>query len=510
MYKKRKLILFFFLFSFVILLFASKFSFLYAFNDWQDANSFLTVARSILNGKILYKDIIEQKGPLLYFIYCLGYLFNFKQINGIFILEIINLTIIMYFSNLILEMYKKTPINKYMSIIFGLIICTSASFTHGGSAEEFCLSFLIIALYYFNKNFVVNFLTKKEFFLVGVITTCIFFIKLNLIFLPFFSIICICIEEFFKKNYKNILNVLIYFSLGVFFLSLIFIIYFVINDNFNDFLYCYFIINGKFYIDNNFGILYRMYIAYQLSIKNLSVNVMSLYLFILYSLFVFKGNKKLKLRLYTVLIYIFMSIGIYMGVKYYIYYALPLFVIFIYSFVFAIQFIYEKKIIGIIEDKKLVLRVIFFLLVPLLSYNFANYKNYLFLRKEDFAQYRISNKILKYKESPVVLNYGELDYGFYNILNVVPDCKYFHRMNIPYEKMKENYSFQKEYIDKGNVDFVIVGIKSNKEEKSKKELISDLEWINEKYDLIYCDKQYYESDIINFYVFMVNDKYKQT
>lgn len=202
MYKKRKLILFFFLFSFVILLFASKFSFLYAFNDWQDANSFLTVARSILNGKILYKDIIEQKGPLLYFIYCLGYLFNFKQINGIFILEIINLTIIMYFSNLILEMYKKTPINKYMSIIFGLIICTSASFTHGGSAEEFCLSFLIIALYYFNKNFVVNFLTKKEFFLVGVITACIFFIKLNLIFLPFFSIICICIEEFLKKIIK--------------------------------------------------------------------------------------------------------------------------------------------------------------------------------------------------------------------------------------------------------------------------------------------------------------------
>ena len=90
---------------------------------------------------------------------------------------------------------------------------------------------------YFNKNFVVNFLTKKEFFLVGVITACIFFIKLNLIFLPFFSIICICIEEFLKKNYKNILNVLVYFSLGVFFLSLIFIIYFVINDNFNDFFY---------------------------------------------------------------------------------------------------------------------------------------------------------------------------------------------------------------------------------------------------------------------------------
>ena len=50
----------------LILLFTTKYSILYPFNDWQDANSFETVARSVLSGKILYKDIVEQKGPILY------------------------------------------------------------------------------------------------------------------------------------------------------------------------------------------------------------------------------------------------------------------------------------------------------------------------------------------------------------------------------------------------------------------------------------------------------------
>ena len=506
MRKEIKSMLFFLFFSFIILMFTSKFSFLYAFNDWQDANSFLTVARSMLEGKILYKDLIEQKGPILYMIYCLGYLLNFKQIEGIFILEIINLSIVMYFANLIFNMYKKSSVNKYMSVIFGLIICTAVSFAHGGSAEEFCLSLLIIGLYYFNKNFIIRPLINRESFLIGFITALIFLIKLNLIFLPIFSIICMCIDELLNKNYKRILNIVLYFFLGVSFICLIFSVYFIINNNFSNFVYCYFTINGRFYINNNLGIVQRIYQSYQLSIRNLSLNVISIPLFILYFLFVYKSKTKVKIRLYTVLVYIFMFIGIYIGLKYYKYYALPLFIIFIYSFIYLNQFIYKYLPLKREKySKVLIYKIIFLLIIPICAYCFANYRDYMFLSEENFAQYRISNEILKYDRNPVILNYGGLDYGFYNILNVVPNCKYFHRMNIPYEKMKENYSVQKEYIDKGNVDFVIVGIKDDMDDENNQHLFKDLDWINQKYDLIYEDKQQYESDFVNFYLFRLNE-----
>ena len=38
----------------------SKSSPLYPMNDWVDANCFFTVGRSMLSGKVLYRDIFEQ------------------------------------------------------------------------------------------------------------------------------------------------------------------------------------------------------------------------------------------------------------------------------------------------------------------------------------------------------------------------------------------------------------------------------------------------------------------
>ena len=75
---KYKYQLFCLMVSFSMLLFTSKNSFLYTFNDWCDANAFFTVGKSIIHGLVPYKDLFEQKGPLLYFIYSFGYLISQK------------------------------------------------------------------------------------------------------------------------------------------------------------------------------------------------------------------------------------------------------------------------------------------------------------------------------------------------------------------------------------------------------------------------------------------------
>mgnify|MGYP000054928960 FL=1 len=62
--------------SFLFMLICSKSSFLYPMNDWQDANCFFTVGKAMMNGKVLYKDIYEQKGPVLYFIHGIAYLIS--------------------------------------------------------------------------------------------------------------------------------------------------------------------------------------------------------------------------------------------------------------------------------------------------------------------------------------------------------------------------------------------------------------------------------------------------
>jgi ABC-type microcin C transport system permease subunit YejB len=101
--KKNKhillIILFCFVTSFLLILINSKSSPLYPFNDWVDANAFFTMGKGLFNGKILYQDLFEQKGPLLYLIYGFGYLFSNTTFLGIFLIEVIFFT---FFSILLL------------------------------------------------------------------------------------------------------------------------------------------------------------------------------------------------------------------------------------------------------------------------------------------------------------------------------------------------------------------------------------------------------------------------
>ena len=196
-----KKIIFLFLTSFLVLLFTTKFSFLYPFNDWQDANSFLTVARSILEGNVLYKDIIEQKGPILYLIYIIGYLTSTKYISGIFILEVISLTIFLTYVDKIIHLFKDYKYSYLILPIFAIIITTSNAFVHGGSAEEFSLPFLAVGLYYFIYNLKVKNLDYKQLIINGIICAVVSMIKFNLIGLWFGFMAFIFFDLIIKKKY---------------------------------------------------------------------------------------------------------------------------------------------------------------------------------------------------------------------------------------------------------------------------------------------------------------------
>ena len=61
---------------------------LYPFNDWVDANCFFTVGKSMLYGIVPYRDLYEQKGPLLYALYALCYPISHRTFLGGWLLEV--------------------------------------------------------------------------------------------------------------------------------------------------------------------------------------------------------------------------------------------------------------------------------------------------------------------------------------------------------------------------------------------------------------------------------------
>ena len=149
--EKIKEIIYLFLIIFIILLLTSKNSFLYPLNDWVDENAFFTMGKSLMNGVVPYRDLYEQKGPLLYLIFGIGYLISNTSFLGVFILEVVSWVIAMIFFYKIIILFLSKRSANIIIPIFVSLLSTTYAFAHGGSAEEFCMPFFFITLYYF-KN----------------------------------------------------------------------------------------------------------------------------------------------------------------------------------------------------------------------------------------------------------------------------------------------------------------------------------------------------------------------
>ena len=130
----------------LMLLFASQCSPLYPINLWDDANCLLTVGRVMRRGGVLYRDIYEQKGPLLYLIHALAACVSDTSFWGVYALEIPALTAALYAAYRLLRLRTGAGFALGAAAVWGALTVTSGSFMRGDSAEEFCLPLLTAAL----------------------------------------------------------------------------------------------------------------------------------------------------------------------------------------------------------------------------------------------------------------------------------------------------------------------------------------------------------------------------
>lgn len=107
--KKKKFIIYslIFLIGAIFITLISKNSFLFKFNDWWDANAFMTVGKGIWEGVVPYRDLFEQKGPYLYLIYAFASLISNKTFIGVYLLEVIAMFINLIFTRKIIKLYYK-------------------------------------------------------------------------------------------------------------------------------------------------------------------------------------------------------------------------------------------------------------------------------------------------------------------------------------------------------------------------------------------------------------------
>ena len=427
---------------------ASACSPIYPINDWVDPNTMFTVGKGMLKGMVPYRDLYEQKGPLLLAIHALAAFISSGDFLGIWIIEITACFFFLLIQYLILSVWMGKRALALIPVT-ALLTYISPAFVKGDSAEEMALPFLSYAVYIG----IISIRRKKmpalrECFFIGVTSACILWMKYSLLgfyigwFLFFFF------TALKEKQIRHLLFMVLSIIGGVIAASVPVFLYFLLNRAVKIFAECYFLNNILYYpalgsAEGPFRFLINLWNGVLLFWET---NPLILIFFMISVIrnFLCHDRKTAAFQLLT------FGLGfslIFVNGTSFIY----------YTFIFAgfwgsalgwvnISPSFMKK-----SHPEMVCISAFVCLGLLLILSPNIYM--LAYEKQDYPQYRVMEVIRNSGiEDPSLLHYGLLDDGFNLTSDLIPRERFFCTFNLLLPEMK---SEQDRYIDEAIPDFAV-------------------------------------------------------
>ncbi len=493
--------LFCFFISAIYLLICTKSSPLYPFNDWVDANSFFTVGKGMMNGRIPYRDLFEQKGVLLFFLHGIAYLISNKTFLGVFFLEVLSFSVFIYFCYKILSLFID---QKYSLIALPFIaasVLNLQSFSYGDSAEEFCLPIIAIGLFCLIKYFKCIFPLPIPFrwiLLNGILAGCTLWIKFTILGFWIGWMGSIFFFLTLEKNYRRAIYSLLLFLLGILLSSLPWIFYFGLNHSIQNWLDTYFISNIKYYATSKpiNSIIKSMF--YQIQ-KHFHLNPLFCGLLLLGTTF-FAATKRFFTNPYhrfgILTCGLLLVISVYGGGTSYPYYFLIFSPFIVLGYVTLFGLIFEE--FGKISSARF-----FFIIIAISIFTTSLYclkfnQNVYFLKtdQKDLVQYQFSSKINQ-SETSTLLNYGALDLGFYTTTGITPINRFYCISNSRYPGQIEE---QNDLIKNKSVEFVVTRLPIS----DSINRLEEIPYLYANYRLIDMKKQGNGGSEFNYFLFERN------
>ena len=239
---------------------------IYIFNSDIDYNWFMTMGHGLVAGKIPYRDLFEQKGPIIYFITGFCCLFPHPGIVMLF-LEIISMSLFFYFTYRIASKRLNTFYSLVAIIIMAVAIFTSwCRIRSGATVEEF-----ILPIYtYFLLCWLEFLLEKRDWhwmraLCLGLCFGIMVWVKYTLVYFMLVPMIIWLIINIRNRKFHTIITNLLLMVAGVVIITLPVIIFFAANHAIGDLIHVYFIINLTAYgttsplmVLASFGIFFSM------------------------------------------------------------------------------------------------------------------------------------------------------------------------------------------------------------------------------------------------------------
>lgn len=398
------------------------------FNGLPDVDSavFQVMGRGMANGQIIYKDLFDHKGPIVYVINMLGYIISPKA--GLFILEIV----FMYLGTV--YVYKAAKIflgDKDISSIFISLIYLCASFLYmcgGNFTEEYAITFLSMGMYYILKIIYEKQYEKKlNWILIGLTFAINLFIKPTYIsvWIAFGIIQLICSIK--DKKIKDLFKYILYMLFGILIVTIPVLIYLILNSALYDFFDAYVLMNSKY---SNFTIAQRIS-GFLTLISNYEYYVCLLIIYFGNALYLTNENANKRTKYFILIFTILSLILMIWAPNSYAHYLIQLSPVVDLSAIFII--IELNKLNNKFKD--IPVKFIYICAIILFLGSSAYISS---IRLGNFNKFKEDNKIIindmnqvkeLIKEDDEVLALGNSCW-YYLLLNKIPRCKYFFQTPI--------------------------------------------------------------------------------
>ncbi|MFH5810578.1 teichoic acid glycosyl transferase [Companilactobacillus sp. FL22-1] len=436
---------------------------LFKTNPWCDTNAMFTMGRAMTHGLVPYRDIIDQRGPLLYLLFALGSLIKSDNFLGIFLIQVVNILIVYALTWRIVQVMKIRVLPRpWLALIGPMVLLSTSAYSFGGSPEEFAFTSILYLLLVAIKFKRLNVIPDKTFFWLGLNLGIIFWNKYSMIgaYVVFFVIVLISFLR--KKAFKKLLIVTEWSLAGFLLVTGLILLYFVIHHALADAFNIYFIQNMTRYGSTNQTLLMKLW-----SLLLLMAQAIKDHLIVATIIMLGWAKSIADKKSITIEVAMFLGSILFIAVQHWVntYYNLVWIVFLIPALLRFTRLIPRKLNQGFVKTIELLLvsAVIF---LPLIN-NEDLGKLIVLDNRVSFnsleqwkAQPRFAEVMKKTQAHPTLLMINDLDEGFFLAAGIVPTTKYWQQLNMSYLQLPEMYqSFKNSMRDK-KTDFVIVKLKT--------------------------------------------------
>lgn len=445
------------IYTFLLILFCSKLSPLYPLTEWADINLYFNMGKGMMNGRTLYSEVFDHKGPVIFFIYGVSYLISNASFFGVFIIQCLLWSCMVITAYLAARMYLDKNYAFIVAVVFPVFMLTHTN--DGGSAEEFIAIFQIISLFLFIKFFKERepLLHKPQYMLVhGIMCALVLFTKINLVVFWFFPLAGIFLYLLVSKKYTNLIHNILAFIVGLLIITLPIVLYLWVNDSLVEAWNVYIVLNKSYAnIGNLSDVMSKLFGSIYLRLRFDTFPFLLILLGAIYFPIRYIDNKIGKVVL--ILSFLTLYVAIFVTPRFIFYYSIPYYIYGLPGLIVLAHFFIISA-----TPKVYVLCAVLALWWGISKKDFFGLQlNELLAEKVESSSLNTFTDTIKQEENPSLMNLNlNLYTTIFTKLDIVPNVKYFVSPNLSYDIYPDMRDEQTKYIENATVQFIIMSDKT--------------------------------------------------